>query len=351
MKMIYYNIFGLGHINPSLSMVKALHDVGAEIIYHTSPERKALVESTGATFRNYGYDSYSANDFNPGKNFVLQNIPAAVGLLPFLREEFERERPDFIFYDSMAPWGYILSKIYNVPAYCIVSTFAINRKMRKTTMEGFGIQMDEKNQECLDYLKTEFGIEMKLEDALGCYGDDNILFTTQDLNPPLEDMADKKFHFMGAMVDRKEDLTGFPDIDPNKNIITMSLGTILPTEDPSVINWYRELVLAFGNDERFQLIMNAPDLGPLPSNCYTATRIPQLHALKHSDVFIHHAGMNSLNEGIHFNVPMLAIPHSKDQFINARQLVATGKGLSIDKNQVSASLLKENVLKLLGEHP
>ena len=87
------------------------------MIYHSSPERRELIESTGANFCNYGYDSYSASDFNPGKNFVLQTIPAALGLLPFLREEIDREKPDFIFYDSMAPWGHILGLIYQLPAF------------------------------------------------------------------------------------------------------------------------------------------------------------------------------------------------------------------------------------------
>lgn len=346
MKAIYYNIFGLGHINPTLPLVRQLASNGVKIVYHSSPERKTLVEQNGAEFRNYGYDSYSASDFNPGKNFVLQTLPAAVGLLPFLQDEIEREKPDFLLYDSMAPWGYILGKLNNIPAYCTVTTFALSRNLRKSTMARFGITIDEKNSEALAYLRTR-GIHMELEDALGAYSDHNIVFTTADFNPPLEDLTPEQFHFMGAMTDREEDLSLFPELPNNKKIITMSLGTILPDEDPTVMNWYKELIQAFGNDDRYHLIINAGPLENLPKNCTSMKRIPQLHALKHSDVFINHAGMNSLNEGLHFNVPMIVIPHSKDQFTNAARLAETGRGLVLSKSDVTAANLKQKVLELL----
>lgn len=347
MKAIFYNIFGLGHINPTLPIVKALTDCGVKIIYHSSPERKNLVEQNGAEFRNYGYDSYSASDFNPGKNFVLQTLPAAVGLLPFLQDEIEREKPDFLLYDSMAPWGYILSKLNNIPAYCTITTFALSRNKRKEMMARHNITIDDTNINALNFLRTR-GIHMELEDALGSYHDHNIVFTTRDFNPPLEDLNPEQFYFMGAQTNREEDLSLFPDLPENKKIITMSLGTILPDEDPTVMNWYAELIRAFGDHDDFHLIMNAGPMENLPKNCTSLKRIPQLHALKHSDVFINHAGMNSLNEGLHFNVPMLVIPHSKDQFTNAARLEETGLGAVLSKSEVTAENLKQKVMELLS---
>ncbi len=346
MKAIVYNIFGLGHINPTLPLVKQLVDAGVEVIYHSSPERKELIELTGAVFRNYGYDSYKADDFNPGKNFVLQTLPAARGLLPFLLAEIEKEKPDFLIYDSMAPWGKILSEITGITAFCTVTTFALSLERKEKMLSRFKITPDEENFSAIQFFQDEYGVNLRLEDALGAYNRNNIVFTSKEFNPPVENEQD--FYFMGPSIEREEDLSGFVIPHRSKKVITMSLGTLLREEDPSVMDWYRELIKAFADDPDYELILAGGDLGELPMNVNSYEKIPQLFALRHSDVFIHHAGMNSLNEGLHFGVPMLVIPHSKDQFINAERLVESGKGLSLNRSQVKAHILRSCVERLIG---
>ena len=345
MKAIVYNIFGLGHINPTLPLVRDYVRSGYEVIYHSSPERRSLIESTGAFFRNYGYDSYKADDFNPGKNFVLQTIPATLGLLPFLLDEISQEKPDLLIYDSMAPWGRVLAEITGIPSICTVTTLALSRDRKEKMLKRFGITMDEENESALAELKKRFGVHLELTDALGAYGEKNIVFTTREFNPPVE--KEERFLFQGPALDRSEELGGFHLPAPGKKVITMSLGTLLREEDPSVKDWYRELIRAFSDHPDYELILAGGDLGPLPENVRSYEKIPQLLALKHSHVFINHGGMNSLNEGLHFNVPMIVIPHSKDQFINAERLVETGRGLTLQRNQVKAHILKSCVERLL----
>lgn len=345
MKAIVYNVFGLGHINPTLPLVRKHVEAGVKVIYHSSPERRDLIEKTGAEFRNYGYDSYKAADFNPGKNFVLQTIPATLGLLPFLLKEIEEEKPDFLIYDSMAPWGKALADISGLPATCTVSTLALSLERKKKMLDSYGIGMDEVNERAITGLRERYNVSLTLEDALGAYGNDNIVFTAREFNPPVEE--EHRFTFTGTDIDREEDLSGFVVPARGKKVITMSLGTILRDEDPEVHQWFRELIRAFKDDPEYELILAGGDLGPLPANVHSYDRIPQLFALKHSHVFINHGGMNSLNEGLHFNLPMIAIPHSKDQFINAERLAETGKGLTLRKDQVRAHILRSCVERLL----
>lgn len=341
MKTLYFNIFGLGHILPTLPLLPEL----GEVIYYTSPDRKELVEGSGAIFRNYGRDSYKAADYNPGTNFVLQTIPATVGLLPYLLSEIEREKPDQIYYDSMAPWGNALAEITGLPSTCTVTTFALSSKRKKEMFRKFGVELDEKNRESIRKLKEQYGVELELEDTLGAYGKKNLVFTTKEFNPPVEDP--ERFQFMGPRVERVEDLSGFRFPEKGKKIITMSVGTLLREEDPSVHEWFRELVKAFANDPEYELILAGGKLGDLPSNVHSYERIPQLAALKQTHVFIHHGGMNSINEGLHFNVPMIAIPHSKDQFINAERLKETGKGIVLERNNVKAHILRSCVERII----
>lgn len=48
--------------------------------------------------------------------------------------------------------------------------------------------------------------------------------------------------------------------------------------------------------------------------------------------------MNSVNEAIHFNVPLVVLPHGKDQPIVAQRLVELNAGYRLAKETVNASL-------------
>lgn len=354
MKAIYYNIFGLGHINPTLPLVKQLVESGVQVIYHTSPERQELIASTGAEFRDYGRPDYKASDYNPGTNFVLQTIPASLGLLPHLLTEIELEKPDFLLYDSMAPWGKLLGIITGLPSFCTVSTFALSERLRLETFAKHQVELDDANRKAMALIAEKWRTDFPLTNALGAYNDCNFVFTSRALNPPLEELPQEHFHFVGSMPARHT--TDFPfeklQRHPRK-LITMALGTLLPQEDPQVLAWYRHLIRAFGFDRRFWLALgvgsekNLAALGTLPVNVIAQARIPQQELLDQSSLFIHHAGMNSVSEGLSRGVPMIVIPHSKDQFVNARRVVEMGAGLCLDRDQLSAQALKRAALQLM----
>lgn len=353
MKAIYYNIFGLGHINPTLPLVRSLCEQGVEIFYHSSPERRNVIESTGATFVNYGYDSYKAADFNPGKNFVLQTIPATVGLLPFLQAEFEREKPDFIIYDSMAIWGHVIAQIYKVPSFCTVTTFALPIELKLQSFKNYGIEIDDKNIEGLSYLKLNYNIELSLHETLGAYGKHNIVFTAEKFNPFIE--STPPLFYAGAMMEKRTNAFLFPlELIQNKNekIITMALGTILLNEDPTAIEWFQELINAFGNDSNYRLILavgnenNINSFHNIPTNVHIFSHIPQIEVLKYTDFFITHGGMNSINEALFYGVPLVVIPHSHDQFVNAQRVVDLNLGIKLNKNEISKETFQKSVYEL-----
>lgn len=78
-----------------------------------------------------------------------------------------------------------------------------------------------------------------------------------------------------------------------------------------------------------------------PENFIIAPYVPQLEVLEQSDVFITHGGMNSVNEGIHFSVPLVVIPHDKDQPMVAQRLSELHAGYVISKDEVNAQILKQ----------
>ena len=353
MKVIVYNIFGLGHINPTLKLVSSLVRDGSHVIYHSSPERQSLIESSGAEFRNYGSDEYKAADYNPGKNFVLQTLPATLGLLPYLRDEIEREKPDLILYDSMAPWGKVLSQLYQIPSKCLVTTMVLSRNAKQKMFKQNAVEIDELNINAIKKL-SKLGARIEFEDVLGAYGKDNLVFSDRSLSQDLEELNPGFFHFIEQPEETNTDFDfQFLNTKNKRKIIAMALGTILPKENPEIFQWYNYATQAFSSDERFLLILATGTedikerLGPLASNTFAFTHFPQQEILKHADAIIHHGGMNSTSEALRARVPMLVIPYSADQFTNAEKVEAMGMGLCLHHQTLSAEKLKSSVLSLL----
>lgn len=367
MRAIYYNIFGIGHIRPTLPLISELTRRGVDILYHSSPSRKALIETTGAVFKNYGRDDYSANDYNPNKNFVLQNLPAAKGLLSFLQQEIEEYRPDFILYDSMAPWGYIIAKIYNIPAFCLVTTLAltldeINEAFAYNQIAIDEKNQDEKNQEVIAFFKQNFNLEISLHMALGAYGKNNIVFTSESLNTPLN-YPNKDFYFTGPQIQKLAELEKKYLKDKNQKLIVMSFGTIVLHERPTLITHFikfihefenepdTKIVLAVGNANNVQLIHE--HFPQLPKHILVEEFIPQQSLLNIADVFINHGGMNSINEALYFGIPQIIIPIANDHFNNANQVEKRFFGVQVPKNGYWSfkTLIKEAESCFRGQKP
>ncbi|WP_372364445.1 nucleotide disphospho-sugar-binding domain-containing protein [Candidatus Uabimicrobium sp. HlEnr_7] len=358
MKVVYYNIFGMGHINPTLPIVKKLKENGAEILYYTSPIRKKNVESAGAFFRNYGSDDYKAENYNPGKNFILQLLPATVGILPYLCQELEKFQPDLILYDSMAPWGYCLSQIYQIPSVCTVTTFAFSPQKRQQMYDFYKIEIDDVSKNAIEFLETEHNISLELIHALGSYNRCNLVFTSKKFNPSLGMMKEDHFHFVGPMMEERAKVD-FPlekIQNSGKKIIYMSLGTVVVNEDPTLIEVFKTAIEAIRQDERFLLVMSISrglkieDFDNIPQNVLIYNFVPQLEILKIAEIFIHHSGMNSINEGLFFGKPSITIPIAHEQFANAARISELKLGIELSRKNLTSSMIHEAITSVL-ENP
>lgn len=93
----------------------------------------------------------------------------------------------------------------------------------------------------------------------------------------------------------------------------------------------------------------AAELGVIPANFTVKSFLPQLQILKLTDVFITHAGFNSVNEAIWFGVPMLAFPLVNDQHMVAGRLVSMGLGMAEEMKQITPELLRAGTETLLTD--
>lgn len=87
----------------------------------------------------------------------------------------------------------------------------------------------------------------------------------------------------------------------------------------------------------------------IPSNFIVKNYVPQLEILKHADIFITHGGMNSINEGLYYELPLVLIPQSVDQPFVANRVAELGAGIVLKKDEITAQILKESVEKIFSD--
>lgn len=67
--------------------------------------------------------------------------------------------------------------------------------------------------------------------------------------------------------------------------------------------------------------------------------VPQQRLLEHVDLFITHAGMNSVNESICCGVPMMLLPHHFEQQLVAKRVQELGMGVVRGITKIESSTL------------
>src|SRR5262249_41686094 len=115
-KALFFSVPGHGHVNPSLPIVTELVRRGHHIIYFATESYRRRVDATGAVFRAYTLiqDDYFTARGLSGR--VPQKVADALittteTILPELLDITRTEKPDYILFDGMCPWGAMVARI------------------------------------------------------------------------------------------------------------------------------------------------------------------------------------------------------------------------------------------------
>lgn len=352
-KIIWLNIPGHGHVNPTLPVVQELVRRGHEIIYYNTEDFRAKIEATGATMRAYPKSLSGTMDFvdlmrdgNLVKVTVML-LEASEQLVPFLLDEIRREQPAIIIHDSTTLWGSICAKLLGLPSVASIPLFIFEgtkegrKPLDALRMMGAALPLLPGILRSRARLTRHYGKHIFQKDyLLPVLGGLNIVFTAESLQPP-STVIDDTFRFVGPSINpqtRQGD--NFPYEQLNRQpLIYISLGTIHHTHT----EFFRTAFEAF-RDYPGQFVLSTggqTDIGPIPDNFIVRDYVPQLEILKRADAFVTHGGMNSIHEGLYYGVPLVLIPHQIEQLFNARVVVSHGAGLVI--NNLSADGLRASV--------
>ncbi|MFN8371593.1 MAG: macrolide family glycosyltransferase [Anaerolineae bacterium] len=362
MKTIFFNIPAQGHINPMLSVVAELVKRGEEVLCVNTEAYRAVHERLGARFHAYQEMPELEALMLPTQNANLQDnalalVRIAEYLLPPLLELVERERPDYIIHDSLAGWGRQAAWRYNIPHAAVISTFALTPKampnlppsMIAKALWGAAVRLPA-YFEVAKRMRQQYGVRgVGLMGALMNTGMLNVVFTSRQFQPAGHTFG-PEFAFVGPAIGERPHDAEFPFDQIRRPALYIAFGTILNNRP----DFYRKCFAAFA-DHPGTVVLSAGKntdlsaLGTPPPNFLIRPFVPQLEVLQHSDVFITHGGMNSVQEGLTYGVPLVVMPQHMEQALVAGQVVASGAGLLLEDASATAESLRAAVARVLGD--
>ena len=356
-KIVFFCIPAHGHTNPTLGVVMELVSRGHQVWYYSYNVMREKIESTGAKFISCDdYDmeqKLSAKDSaRIGKDLAYSTkilVDTTLALDEVVCKHMTELKPDCIVADSMALWGKAIALKLGIPFVSSTTTFAFNKHSAKVMKQGVGdlfkmILGMGKTAKQIKRLQNRGYPVKNILDIIG--SDDNthtIVYTSPQFQPCSETFSDK-YEFVGPSIR--------PIIDKIKKnrekMIYISMGTV----NNDMMPFYKNCVDIFTNTD-YQVIMSVGNLvsveefGELPENISVYPHVDQIAVLEKADVFVSHCGMNSVSEGLYFEVPLVMIPQTSEQKGVAKRVLQLGAGIKIDS--LDANLVLSAVNKVFED--
>jgi MGT family glycosyltransferase len=374
LKILFFNVPLHGHMNPTLDLVADLAKQGHEVVYYTSENFRQKVLHTGVTeFRPYPSNldfkttRSDTNIFHTGEEMLKAAVTLLEALAPGLAsEQASALKPyDLVAYDVSAVWGKFLGYILDLPAVCCFPGLApqwreyarsrtiITRGLRDRIA---GAEFVNSSDNMLASIKSTYKVpsHMALSNLFSGSTLLNIVFTSRYFQPKSEYMT-KSYIFVGPALfgGARQETVEFPwdKLDATKPLIYVSMGTLY-YQDPA---FFKTCFESF-KDSQYQVVISVGrgtdinSLGAIPPNFIVKPYVPQPELLGRAAAFISHGGMGGISEAMHYGVPMLLLPKTIEQQLNARRVSLLGAGIDTREAQnVACAVLVDGVAKLLAD--
>ena len=359
--VVFLNFPTHGCINPLLATVSELVKRGEKIIYYCTEEFRDKIEQTGAEFRPYKglINKYELNNYDDLFEGMKLIVKMTLDKLDHNLEEIRRENPDYIIHDSLCTWGKHIATIIGVPAINLMHSYPITQStisltpstapfLKKIALYKLRNNFNKNSFE--NILKKKYQVNLSLGDMLINEESLNIVYTSEHMEPGLS-QSEKTFRFVGPSLFFKREKNDFPfEKLRNKRVIYISLGTLHSKNS----DFYKICLKAFSDTEYFVVISvgsdtNLSEFNLIPDNFLIRQSVPQQQLLEHVDLFVTHAGMNSVNEAICKGVLMLLLPHHFEQELIARRTQEMGIGKMMNIKKIDPEKLAETSKQLISD--
>ncbi|EST21299.1 hypothetical protein N566_27505 [Streptomycetaceae bacterium MP113-05] len=354
-----------GHINTTLPIVAELVRRGHRVTFATNGRFEPLVAGTGADVLRY--ESWLASRKLPDSvdaeymvHEPVRSIDEAIATVPVYEEGFAGDIPDVLLYDvSTFAAGRVLARKWNRPAVELFATFASNEQYSLTQEIGslYADEIDPQHPALIDFfvkqgqLLKDHGLEgVTLEEFNAPADDSNLVFLPRAFQPA-EETFDERFEFVGASIGARSTEPEWEEPEPGRRVALVSMGSFGFEHQAGFV---RTCLEAFAGSDWYVVLsagehIDREALGPVPDNVHLMSWVPQLKVLERAEVFVSHAGMNSVMEAMYFGTPVVAVPHMPEQRLIARRLEDLGLGVHLPEDEVTADRLRTEVDRLAAD--
>ncbi len=333
MKIAWFCIPAHGHTNPTLNIVRELTGAGHKVFYFSFEQFREKIERAGAVF--IGCDGYdfemedrgNADRVGKDKAFATELlVSSTLALDGMTTEKISEIQPDLIVSDSVAFWGKLVAMKHHLPYVSSTTTFAFNRFSAKYMRESpwdiakMLFAMPRINGQIRRLQEKGYPVKGIL-DIVQNDNETNTIVYTSKLFQPCADTFSDRYHFIGPSIRPIEE----PMAKTAEKTVYVSLGTV--NENGA---FYRNCIRALGNTD-WQVIVsmgaNPERFQDLPENITVCESVDQMAVLSIADAFITHCGMNSVSEGLYFQVPLVMFPQTPEQGAVAKRTEELGAGV------------------------
>ncbi len=364
-KISVFCIPAFGHLNPIIAAAKELTDRGCDVTFYASPFHKEAAEKTGADVKivQTPYDGRinELAKYSGKRLFTVARtaLEYAEAVLDRTFDEIKENPPDIILHDVMTVNARAACRILKIPSAVIVPVFALEeRKIPKAAARMIEVpvhNMIPSISEIIGFfgavrsISSKYGIKKRdIQWVFNDYGDVNIITTSREFQYSSHRFPEERFKFTGPLLFEGREKPADFSVDKKKKTVLVSLGTLYNHNS----DFYEKCIKAFAGTD-YNVVMSVNDEKILNiaqnagKNFYARKYVPQLQVLKYADVFVTHAGMNSVNEALYNGVPLVCAPQALDQFMNADRVRQLGAGVVLKKT--SPEKIRNAVEMMLSE--
>jgi MGT family glycosyltransferase len=342
-----------GHVNPTISIARALEARGHSVAWAAHPGRVRRLLPEGAELLALD-DRVSEEVYGPlmdrargvrgleSYQFLWQEVlvPLARAMRPQVEACIESFAPHVVVVDQQAVGGALAARRRGATwaSLCTTSAGVVDPLADLPKVKEWGTeQLRTLEREA----KLPPGEPADLSSRLV------IVLSTPALVGPVEGFP-AHYRFVGPSIADRPDPTPFPWDELREGTrVFVSLGTVSAERGES---FYGAVAEALGS-EPLQVILAAPpeQLASPPANFLVRAHVPQLALLPRVHAVVSHGGHNTVCESLAHGLPMVVTPIRDDQPVVANQVVASGAGLRLRFGRLGARALRDAVRRVLDE--